>query len=287
MRLTDHPQLLALLLATATVTACSSNDTPPDDTAPTLVAATFTDASTIRLTFSEPIADPSAVNTDAFRLSIGVKDVASTVYYALDYDGLYVDDDSGGDEGPITDGDPTADPTIVDPTDATGDDTTSDPTTDATTDDPTDPSGDTYDPSDSYDPTTDPTADPSGYEEGGYVTPTAALPGDLTRPIPTHTFADLDIASVVLAADSKQIELRLAAPVTDTFACDALADLAAESTKLGIFVHYKPGSTTITDTAGNPLAAIAPHWVDARANAYAELQGDFPHLNPYLPIACP
>jgi len=79
MRLTDHPQLLALLLATATVTACSSNDTPPDDTAPTLVAATFTDASTIRLTFSEPIADPSAVNTDAFRLSIGVKDVASTV----------------------------------------------------------------------------------------------------------------------------------------------------------------------------------------------------------------
>lgn len=105
--------------------------------------------------------------------------------------------------------------------------------------------------------------------------------------LPTRPIADLDIAAAKRGADDKQIDLQLAAPVTDTRACEALADFAMDSAKLGIFVHYRPGSTSITDTARNPLGAIAAHRVDARANAYAELQDDFPHLNPYLPVACP
>lgn len=280
MRLIDHPMLLAMLLASA----CKSDSSIPssDQAPPTLVAATFSDASTIRLTFSEPVADPSAVKTDAFRLSIGVKDVESTIYYALDYEGLYDDSaTTGGDGGPITDGDPTADPTIVDPTDPT----TGDPT-DATTDPTADPS-ETYDPSDSYDPTGGYEAGEGGYDDG-YVEPGSDRPGGFTQPIPPLAIMDLDIASIAaVSADDKQIDLKLALPVTDTYACDALADLAAEATKLGIFVHYKPGGTAITDTAGNPLAAIAPHWIDKRSSAYTELQGDFPHLDPYLPIPCP
>ncbi len=114
-----------------------------------------------------------------------------------------------------------------------------------------------------------------------------SIPGDLTRPIPTQRIADLDIAAAKLGTDSKQIDLQLVAPVTDTLACDALAELAMDSSKLGIFVHYKPGANPITDSAGNPLAAIAPHWIDVRANAFTELQGDFPHLSPFLPITCP
>lgn len=277
MRLTHRPDLRALLLGTVGV-ACSSN-AAPDDTPPVLVAAAFTDAQTIRLTFSEPMANPGTVDTQAFRLSIGVRDVSSTVYYGLDYDGF---DDYGGTDGseggPISDGDPTLDPT--DPTDATD--------TDATGTDPTDPSDTTAD------PTADPTYDPSdgGYEEGGYeggyAGPSETPIDGFTRPIPPLAIQDLDVASIAaVSGDATNVDLKLAASVRDTGACTALAYFTNEGLKSGLFVHYRPGATPLADAAENPLAAIGPQWVDARAESYLEFQGDFPNLNPYLPIPCP
>lgn len=285
MRPIANPELRALVLGSAALFGCPATSTP-DETPPDLQAAAFRDARTIRLTFSEPVADPSAVNTQAFRLSIGVRDVSSTVYYGVDYD---FGEDTGyaDDGGPLTDGDPTADPTIADPTD-TGDPTvsdssdSSDPTDDPTEDPTDDPTEDpTYDPS--YDPTDDPD---SGYE-GGYADPSEA-PALTDRPIPPVHVADLDVMSIAAVAGAdNQVDLVLAGPITDTSACEAIASLAADSPKVGLFLHYKPGTTPVADPAGNPLAAIGAHWVDGRANAYAELQGDFPRLDPYLPIPCP
>lgn len=278
MRLTHRPDLRAWVFGSSALLGCTS--AAEDSAPPTLVAASFTDAQTIRLTFSEPMAKPGAVDTQAFRLSIGVRDVASTIYYALDYDGVYDYGDTGGsdDGGPISDGDPTADPTLGDPTDATSIDPT-DPTTEPDPTDTYDPTGGGYD---------DSNPDPDGGYEGGYVEPGVDNPGSFTRPIPTLAINDLDVTAVLaVASDARQIDLTLAVPVTDTFACDVLVELAADSVKSGIFVHYKPGPNPIADDAGNPLASLGSHWVDARASAYLELRGDFPHLNPYLPIPCP
>jgi hypothetical protein len=79
----------------------------------------------------------------------------------------------------------------------------------------------------------------------------------------------------------------LSGPLADSLACDAYPDLVAESGKVGIFVHHKSGPASPTDKAGNAPADLASHWVDAFDKAYVELQGDFPNMNPYLPIACP
>jgi hypothetical protein len=255
MRLTHRPDLRAVVFGSTTLLACSTPAT--DGTAPTLVAASFTDAQTLRLTFSEPMANPGTVDTQAFRLSIGVRDVGSTVYYALDYDGLYDDSVGSDDGGPISDGDPTADPTLGDPTGATSDATSGDPTDTTTGPDPT---GGGYDSG----------PDPDGGYEGGYAEPGGENPGSFTRPIPTLPISDLDVTAIAaVASDARQIDLTLATPVGDTFACDALVEFAAESLKSGIFVHYKPGANPIADAAGNPVAPVGSHWVDARAKAYA------------------
>lgn len=34
------------------------------------------------------------------------------------------------------------------------------------------------------------------------------------------------------------------------------------------------------------MADLAAHWVVASSRDYVELQGDFPNMNPYLPIPC-
>jgi hypothetical protein len=210
MRLTHRPDLRAVVFGSTTLLACSTPAT--DGTAPTLVAASFTDAQTLRLTFSEPMANPGTVDTQAFRLSIGVRDVGSTVYYALDYDGLYDDSVGSDDGGPISDGDPTADPTLGDPTGATSDATSGDPTDTTTGPDPT---GGGYDSG----------PDPDGGYEGGYAEPGGENPGSFTRPIPTLPISDLDVTAIAaVASDARQIDLTLATPVGDTFACDALVE---------------------------------------------------------------
>ncbi len=259
------------LLFGAAVLACKAAD---EDTTPPVLRAAAADASSLRLTFSEAMvvgqADPSA-----FRLSLAVKDEGSTVYYALAYEGLSYDTD-----GPISDGDPSAA--------SVGGSASASATGSGTA---TGSSSDSYDPTYTTNATYGPDPDSGGYEAGGYEEGGYARPGvpdSLARPIPTRFVSDLGITAVrAVEGDAKQLELVLAGPLAGTPACDALPELAAGGGKAGIFVHHREGSGSPTDEAGNALPSIGAHWVDAASKAYVELQGDFPNLDPYLPIACP
>jgi len=259
-----HSNATTLLFGTA-VLACGAPER--DTTAPVLRAAAV-DASSIRLTFSEAMvvgqADPSA-----FRLSLAVKDEGSTVYYALAYDGLSYDTD-----GPISDGDPSA-ASVSGSASASA----------------TGSSSDSYDPTYTTNATYGPDPDSGGYEAGGYEEGGYARPGvpdSLAWPIPTRFVSDLGITAVrAVEGETNQLELVLAGPLAGTPACDALPELVADGGKAGIFVHHREGSGSPTDAAGNALPSIGAHWVDALAKEYVELQGDFPNLDPYLPIACP
>jgi hypothetical protein len=264
-----RPIAPVVLLGT-TILACGNAE--KDTTPPVLQAAAVGDASSIRLTFSEKMVVGSA-NPAAFRLSLAVKDTQSTVYYALAYDGLSYDSD----DGPISDGDPSAatNASMSGSATATGG---GESTTYSST---------TYTSNGTYDPTN---PDPTGYDdggyEGGYAIPGA--PDDLRRPIPTRFISDLGITSVrAVDGQPNQIELVLAGPLADTPACDLLPELAADSGKAGIFVHHKEGPASPTDAADNTPADLAAHWVDASSKAYVEIRGDFPNMNPYLPINCP
>jgi hypothetical protein len=57
----------------------------------------------------------------------------------------------------------------------------------------------------------------------------------------------------------------------------------------GIFVHYSNnGSTAIVDSDESlPLDAIAEHWVVLSTQQNLSVQGQFPLMNPFIPIDCP
>jgi hypothetical protein len=262
--------IVPVVLIGSTVLACGPAE--KDTTAPVLQQAARSDAQTIQLTFSEAMvvgqADPAA-----FRLSLGVKDAGSTVYYALAYDGLGYDSD-----GPISDGDPSVGSGNTD-TNATGGASDSG-------------GSDTYDPTYTTQATygeagpTDDGYQDGGYEGGAYASPSS--PGSLALPIPSRFVSDLGITGVrVVEGDAKQIELTLAGALGDSVACDALPELLADSGKAGIFVHHRAGTGSPTDAAGNAMPDLGAHWVTAIDKAYVEVPGDFPNLDPYLPIACP
>lgn len=270
--MTIRRPLVPVVLFGTTVVACS-NPADEDSTPPVLQAAAIGDASSIRLTFSEKVVVGSA-NPVAFRLSLAVKDEQSTVYYALAYDGLSYDTD----DGPISDADPSAASnggSMSGTATATGG---SESTTYTST---------TYTSNGTYDPTNpDPTGYDAGGYEGGYAIPGA--PDDLRRPIPTRFISDLGITDIrAVDGQPNQVDLVLAGPLAGTPACAALPELVADTGKAGIFVHHEESPGSPTDEAGNALGDLAKHWVDASDKAYVELQGDFPNMNPYLPISCP
>jgi hypothetical protein len=258
---TSRSSFVPLLLSAAALVGCSSGGS--DDGPPKLESVRFGDAQTLRLVFSEAVVVGDA-NPAAFRLSIGAKDEGSTVYYGVAYDMT-----GAATGGPVSDSDPSA--ASASASASAGDD--GDGTTYYGTAD------------DGYDSGYDPSAD-GGYEDEGYAQP--GPPDGLTRPIPSVEIADLAITSV-RAVDGKdrEVDLVLAGPITDTDACETVAEFVAEGMKAGIFLHHSDAVATIEDTDGRRLAAIAKHWVGAMDKAYVEVQGDFPTLDPYLPIPCP
>ncbi len=251
-----------LCFGAAALLGCSSAE--KDDGPPKLEEVRFGDPQTLRLVFSEAVVVGDA-NPAAFRLSVGAKDDTSTVYYGVAYDELGV-----ATGGPVSDSDPTDASASASASASAGDD-----------------GGTTYygTADDGYDSGYDPSAD-GGYDDEGYAQPG---PRDrFTRPIPPLRVADLGIAGV-RAVDGKptEVDLPLASAITGTPACDAVAEFVAEGVKAGIFLHHSDAVATIEDEDGERLASIGKHWVDKSDRPYTEVQGDFPNLDPYLPIPCP
>lgn len=247
-----------LLLSAGALLACSSAS--KDDGPPRLESVRFGDPSTLRLVFSEAVVVGEA-NPAAFRLSVGAKDDGTTIYYGVAYDEIGV-----ATGGPVSD----SDPTNASATASAGDD---------------DGGTTYYGDDDGYDSGYDPSAD-DGYDEYGYAHP--GTPDRFTARIPPLHAVDLAIIGVrAVDGESNEVDLPLATAITDTPACGAVADFVAEGLKAGVFLHHSDAVATIEDADGNRLAAIGKHWVDAMDEVYVEVQGDFPALDPYLPIPCP
>lgn len=130
----------------------------------------------------------------------------------------------------------------------------------------------------------------TGYGDSGYGTGYAHPDhaGRLARPIPPPLHVDdVAVTSVHAGADATKIELDLATALTGSDACTALSEARAAGEKSGIFVHYRSAANGLQDPEGHTVASLAQHWVDAASMGYVEIMGDFPNMDPYLPIDCP
>ena len=238
--------------------ACAPADTDPPD----LTDAELVDGRTLRLTFTEGIADPSAIDPSLFRLSLAIAYDDATVYYALGYDfeGL-VPDTTGGyaDDGPAATGDTGYDPTGYDPTGY-------------------DPPGD-----DGYD---------DGYDGGGYDggVHDHAAPLPLSgHPLPLHAAGDVGVREVrSVPGSTDRVDLVLELGVRQTEACAEIAAARAEGADAAIFLHSRqPDVGGVVDGSANQLAPLAEHWVIADQKAYVEIEGHYPEQVPLLPLECP
>jgi hypothetical protein len=86
---------------------------------------------------------------------------------------------------------------------------------------------------------------------------------------------------------SHQVVLTLDHPIKPSV-CGVLKDIQEYGYDGGLFVHYSNnGFPGIVDTQSEPLDAIAEHWVLRPHDRWANQQGDFPFMDPYIPIPCP
>ena len=130
----------------------------------------------------------------------------------------------------------------------------------------------------------------TGYGDTGYTTYPAHVdhPRRLARPIPTPlAIDDIGVSAVHAGADATRVELDLASDLAGSRACMALAESRAAGEKSGLFVHYRSAANGLQDPDGNTVGSLAQHWVDADAQSYVDIAGDFPNMDPYLPIDCP
>lgn len=87
--------------------------------------------------------------------------------------------------------------------------------------------------------------------------------------------------------ESHQVTLTLDAPVS-AGVCETVKQIAEAGYDTGLFIHYSNnGFPGIIDTQGEPLDAIAEHWVLRPNDRWADQQGEFPFMDPYIPIPCP
>lgn len=105
------------------------------------------------------------------------------------------------------------------------------------------------------------------------------------------------LTAIANGPGENQISITLEPPI-DYVICTSVAN-AIESTaefqgEGGLYPHYAPGTTPVTNTAGEELAAIGADWVLSGADdppyygyeLFIEEAG-FPNLMPRIPIPCP
>ena len=178
-----------------------------DEAPPTIVDAHFEDASTLVLSFSEPVAATDDVHPEShFRLGVGfwLEDLGYTAYYDL-----------------------------------------------------------------------------SNHFTGEVPGQSGALTEQWLR------HGDTQIVRIEPGDDPAQLRLRLNFPV-DPYVCETL--LAAEGIDVpaGIHLHYaRANPPRITDLAGNELAEVASWWAIKAPALSSTRDGEFPDLNPRMPIPCP
>lgn len=77
------------------------------------------------------------------------------------------------------------------------------------------------------------------------------------------------------------VVLRFAVPL-DPLLCEYFEDAEV------LFVHFAPAPIPVQSDDGEPLAAIGPQWVDyVGPIPFMGVDGDFPNLDPRIPIPCP
>jgi hypothetical protein len=106
----------------------------------------------------------------------------------------------------------------------------------------------------------------------------------------------IELSAIANGPGANQLSITLA-PALAYGICYAVTSFVDSSTpefmvEGGLFPHYAPGTTPVTNTEGVPLAAIGPEWVltgpDEPYYGYELFleQAGFPNLIPQIPIAC-
>lgn len=110
-------------------------------------------------------------------------------------------------------------------------------------------------------------------------------------------YEPIEMTAIANGPGENQISITFA-PTIGYGICTRLANQIASSSpdfpiEGGMFPHYAPGTTPVTNTEGVPLAAIGPDWVlngpDQPYYYGYELfieQAGFPNLIPQIPIPC-
>jgi hypothetical protein len=97
----------------------------------------------------------------------------------------------------------------------------------------------------------------------------------------------LRVAKMENGPATHQVTLTFDAPV-QSGVCDMVDNLEEWGYGAGLFIHYSNnGFPGIADTQNEPLDAIAEHWVLRPHDRWGNQQGDFPFMDPYIPIPCP
>lgn len=93
------------------------------------------------------------------------------------------------------------------------------------------------------------------------------------------------VAEIERGASDDELRLLLSYPI-EPYVCEVLPKAEALGIPAGIFLHYDPGSAPrVADLAGNELGENGGWWVGSTFGT--TLMGEFPELDPRMPIPCP
>ena len=133
------------------------------------------------------------------------------------------------------------------------------------------------------------------YTDNGEVVEQSAYYDPPTR---FGSYYPMEFTAIANGPGENQISITLTPPI-DYFICTEVANSVEGSTpdfpiEGGLFPHYAPGTTPVTNTAGEELAPIGPDWVlsgpdDPPYYGYELFieEAGFPNLIPQIPIPCP
>lgn len=111
---------------------------------------------------------------------------------------------------------------------------------------------------------------------------------DQCKALPSLSVDALDVLSD--AYNPGQVIVLLTNPILPR-TCEVAQNLANENpagARGGLFLHYAGGGNAqITDLAGLPLPSIGIEWLKVTDNYNIVYGGNFPDMNPFLPIPCP
>jgi hypothetical protein len=98
---------------------------------------------------------------------------------------------------------------------------------------------------------------------------------------------ELTAFSVEATAQSDELVIEFFTEIYPTTCMELDARAKAIGSTGALYLHYSDNGAPIVDLDGEPLVAIGEPWVLEQFSTELAVPGEFPFLNPLLPIPCP